>query len=56
MGPWGPDCPVQPEKVLWDGPEARWDYHCDNECCQDTETCSCECSWCDCRYAERMGS
>lgn len=30
--------------------------HCADLCCDDTETCRCDCRWCDCRYAERMGS
>lgn len=32
------------------------DCHCDVDCCGDQETCHCDCGFCDCRYAERMGS
>lgn len=55
MGPWGPNKPLTPERVLqWLQPPK--DEHCADLCCDDSETCRCECSWCDCRYAVRMGS
>lgn len=55
MGPWGPGARVEPEKVYIVA-RIEWDDHCDNDCCTDHDTCRCDCSWCDCRYAERMGS
>lgn len=55
MGPWGPGMPLTPERVLqWlEPPQSE---HCADLCCGDSDTCRCDCSWCDCRYAERMGS
>lgn len=55
MGPWGPDMPVTPERPVPEVLGASWG-HCPDLCCDDREACRCECSWCDCRYAERMGS
>lgn len=55
MGPWGPNMPLTPERVLqW--LERPSEDHCPDLCCDDPERCRCACSWCDCRYAERMGS
>lgn len=55
MGPWGPGARVEPEKVL---PEpGAWCHGPDGlPCCDGPDECQCSCSWCDCRYAERMGS
>lgn len=55
MGPWGPAAPVRPERVYQEAQD-RYTDHCPDICCDDQETCRCSCSWCDCRYAERMGS
>jgi len=30
--------------------------HCADLCCDDPDACRCDCRWCDCRYAQRMGS
>lgn len=55
MGPWGPDMPVRPDVTPY---EPVWDYHCPDLCCDNDEDnlCRCDCSWCDCRYADRQGS
>ena len=55
MGPWGPDMPLTPEKAYRE-PASAPAEHCADLCCDDREACRCDCSWCDCRYAERMGS
>ena len=55
MGPWGPGMPLQPEEAALRVWKAE-DEHCPDLCCDDPAACRCDCSWCDCRYAERMGS
>lgn len=55
MGPWGPDMPVRPD-VSYGSDDQPWDYHCSAFCCDQSDLCRCECSWCDCRYADRQGS
>ena len=55
MGPWGPMMPVRPEQATT-GPWRPRDEHCEDLCCDDTDTCRCDCGWCDCRYADRQGS
>ena len=55
MGPWGPNMPLTPERARqWLQPPK--DEHCADLCCDSEETCRCDCSWCDCRYAVRLGS
>ena len=55
MGPWGPGARVEPEKAYRAFLPLPGE-HCPDLCCSDAESCRCDCQWCDCRYAERMGS
>ena len=51
---WAAD-PESYQKAILDRLEL-WRCHCSDLCCDDQDTCRCDCRWCDCRYAERMGS
>lgn len=55
MGPWGPDMPVRPD-IAPTPIQRAWGEHCPDLCCDDSDACRCECGWCDCRYADRLGS
>lgn len=55
MGPWGPGMPVRPDKLPPLPPQSV-QKHCQGDCCRDGDTCRCDCLYCDCRYAERLGS
>lgn len=55
MGPWGPNSPLRPEQYTPE-PARLPEPHCWNCCDDDAEHCRCDCPYCDCRYAERLGS